>query len=114
MGGPRRGERHLIFDLWPQKKGRKTREWEVRGNWDDLIGEVRWYAQWRRYVSVGANPFAPIVPCHRVVKTDGTVGKFGGCTSEKIALLRQEGIQIKGEDEKAKILYFANVLYDFH
>ena len=64
--------------------------------------------------AVGANPYAPIVPCHRVVKTDGSVGKFGGGTSEKIALLRQEGIQIKGEDEKATILDFANVLFRFH
>ncbi len=64
--------------------------------------------------AVGANPYAPIVPCHRVVKTDGSVGKFGGGTPEKIALLRQEGIQIKGEDANAKILNFADVLFHFH
>jgi methylated-DNA-[protein]-cysteine S-methyltransferase len=64
--------------------------------------------------AVGANPYAPIVPCHRVVKTDGSVGKFGGGTPEKIKLLRQEGIQIKGEDKNAKILNFANVLFEFH
>ena len=63
--------------------------------------------------AVGANPYAPIVPCHRVVKTDGSVGKFGGGTPKKIALLRQEGIQIKGEDENAKILNFIDVLFDF-
>jgi methylated-DNA-[protein]-cysteine S-methyltransferase len=64
--------------------------------------------------AVGANPFAPIVPCHRVVKTDGSVGKFGSGTPKKIVLLRQEGIQITGDDESAKILDFANVLFDFH
>jgi methylated-DNA-[protein]-cysteine S-methyltransferase len=64
--------------------------------------------------AVGANPFAPIVPCHRVVKTNGSVGKFGSGTSKKISLLRHEGIQIKGEAENAKILDFANVLFDFH
>jgi methylated-DNA-[protein]-cysteine S-methyltransferase len=64
--------------------------------------------------AVGANPYVPVVPCHRVVKTDGSVGKFGGGTPEKIALLRQEGIQIKGEDENAKILNFAKVLFEFH
>jgi O-6-methylguanine DNA methyltransferase len=63
--------------------------------------------------AVGANPFAPIVPCHRVVKTDGSVGKFGGGTPQKIALLRQEGIQIEGEDENAKVLNFTEVLFDF-
>ncbi len=64
--------------------------------------------------AVGANPYAPVVPCHRVVKSNGSVGKFGGGTPQKIALLRQEGIRIHGEDENARILDFANVLFDFH
>lgn len=39
-----------------------------------------------------ANPFAPKVPCHRVVKSDGTVGGFAGGANKKIALLRREGV----------------------
>jgi methylated-DNA-[protein]-cysteine S-methyltransferase len=43
------------------------------------------------------NPYAPIVPCHRVVKSNGMIGGFHGHTSgnyidKKIALLRSEGV----------------------
>jgi methylated-DNA-[protein]-cysteine S-methyltransferase len=46
------------------------------------------------------NPFAPIVPCHRVVKSDGTIGGFNGQTcgksiDRKIAMLREEGVTVK-------------------
>ena len=36
------------------------------------------------------------VPCHRVIKSDGSVGGFARGTKEKIRLLRKEGIKIKG------------------
>lgn len=36
------------------------------------------------------------VPCHRVVRSDGTVGKYRGINSgEKIKLLRSEGVLVK-------------------
>lgn len=43
------------------------------------------------------NPFAPEVPCHRVVKTDRSIGGFSGQTSgakidKKISLLKGEGV----------------------
>jgi methylated-DNA-[protein]-cysteine S-methyltransferase len=40
-----------------------------------------------------ANPFAPIVPCHRVVKSDGTTGNYSGKGGPKgkIRMLRKEG-----------------------
>ena len=37
------------------------------------------------------NPDAPQVPCHRVVRADGTVGGYARGTSRKLALLRTEG-----------------------
>jgi len=45
------------------------------------------------------NPFAPVVPCHRVIKADGTIGGFSGETKgkqiqRKIAMLRREGVTI--------------------
>ena len=45
------------------------------------------------------NPYAPRVPCHRVVRSDGTVGGFGGKTSgknvkKKIQMLRKEHVGI--------------------
>jgi O-6-methylguanine DNA methyltransferase len=39
---------------------------------------------------MAGNPFAPIVPCHRVVKSDFTLGGYGGGLSVKLALLRRE------------------------
>jgi methylated-DNA-[protein]-cysteine S-methyltransferase len=47
------------------------------------------------------NPWAPAVPCHRVVASDLTMGGFFGVTKpgakmdEKINLLRQEGVQFQ-------------------
>ncbi|HWA32084.1 MAG TPA: MGMT family protein [Candidatus Paceibacterota bacterium] len=33
----------------------------------------------------------PRVPCHRVIKSDGTLGGYNGGLKKKIALLRKEG-----------------------
>jgi methylated-DNA-[protein]-cysteine S-methyltransferase len=57
----------------------------------------------RAYRAIGQymkhNPYAPTVPCHRVVASDGSIGGFMGKTSgpeiaKKIALLQKEGIII--------------------
>ena len=37
------------------------------------------------------NPFAPKVPCHRVVRADGSLGGYSRGSSRKRALLRAEG-----------------------
>jgi O-6-methylguanine DNA methyltransferase len=39
---------------------------------------------------MAANPFAPIVPCHRVVKSDFTLGGYGGGLKVKLMLLGRE------------------------
>lgn len=48
----------------------------------------------RAYRAVGnalhKNPFAPQVPCHRVIKSDGSVGGFAGGIRKKLSLLRAE------------------------
>jgi methylated-DNA-[protein]-cysteine S-methyltransferase len=36
------------------------------------------------------NPFAPLVPCHRVVSSDFTLGGYGGGLDVKLGLLRRE------------------------
>lgn len=51
------------------------------------------------------NPFAPMVPCHRVVASDGSLGGFYGQTSgpqwvRKEHLLRSEGV---GFDSKGRV-----------
>ena len=60
------------------------------------------------------NPDAPLIPCHRVVKSNGTLGGFMGQTSgkeleRKKALLRSEGVKVSGN----KIVNFAETLYTF-
>lgn len=36
----------------------------------------------------------PAIPCHRVVKSDGSVGGYQRGQKKKIALLRKEGVMI--------------------
>lgn len=45
--------------------------------------------------ALNKNPYAPAVPCHRVVKSDGSLGGFATGSKKKIKLLAQEGIRIK-------------------
>ena len=42
----------------------------------------------------GANPVAFIIPCHRVVASDGSLGGFGLSVAIKMALLAREGIRL--------------------
>ncbi|OUV61587.1 MAG: 6-O-methylguanine DNA methyltransferase [Candidatus Pelagibacter sp. TMED128] len=44
--------------------------------------------------AVGKNPFAPKIPCHRVIRSDGSLGGYsgkGGLKTKKL-LLKREGI----------------------
>jgi deoxyribonuclease V len=44
------------------------------------------------------NPYAPLVPCHRVVMSDGKLGGFGSGIENKIILLKGEGVEaLNGE-----------------
>jgi methylated-DNA-[protein]-cysteine S-methyltransferase len=59
------------------------------------------------------NPFAPEVPCHRVVASDGNIGGFSGSwnpesmeVKRKIKMLRRDGTKIN----KNKIENFEKVL----
>lgn len=55
------------------------------------------------------NPFAPEVPCHRVVRSGGSIGQYNGGTDKKIKLLKQEGLKIKD----GKVVNFKEVLFNF-
>ena len=42
--------------------------------------------------AVGANPIVPLIPCHRVINADGSIGNYsGGGPEVKRRLLREEG-----------------------
>lgn len=54
--------------------------------------------------AMNKNPYAPEVPCHRVIASDGRIGGFAHGTEKKIALLKQEGVII--EQDKIDITCF--------
>ena len=87
-------------------------------------GKVTTYGQIARklntkaYRAVGnacrKNPYAPRVPCHRVVRSDGTIGGFGGKISgktveEKKRLLREENVEVRN----GRVVDFEKVLFRF-
>lgn len=70
-------------------------------------GKVATYAQVTKAVGCGSaravgqalrtNPFAPDVPCHRVIRSDGSLGGFCGSSGQtalhrKLDLLQKEGV----------------------
>jgi len=55
------------------------------------------------------NPFSPEVPCHRVVKSNGSLGGYSFGTKKKTALLKKEGIEIKN----GKIVDFEKKFFRF-
>ena len=67
----------------------------------------------RAYRAVGnamnKNPYMPEVPCHRVVKSDGSIGGYAGGEKAKIEMLEGEGIEI----EKDKVKNFKDKLFVF-
>ncbi len=45
--------------------------------------------------AMNKNPYAPKVPCHRVIKSNGEIGGFASGTKNKIKMLKSEGIIIE-------------------
>lgn len=45
--------------------------------------------------ALNKNPHAPKVPCHRVIRSDGSVGGFAHGTKKKIEMLMRERVKIK-------------------
>ena len=88
-----------------------------RGN-ITTYGQIARKLNTKAYRAVGnacrKNPYAPRVPCHRVVRSDGTIGGFGGKTSgktveEKTLLLREENVEVRN----GRVVDFEKVLFRF-
>ena len=46
--------------------------------------------------AIGKNPYAPKIPCHRVIRSDGSLGGYsgkGGAKTKRL-LLKKEGISL--------------------
>jgi len=69
----------------------------------------------KAYRAVGqalkCNPYTPIVPCHRVIASDGSLGGFGGKmrSPKKMRLLKREGVSVKDY----RIEEFERILHRF-
>lgn len=57
--------------------------------------------------AMNKNPFAPKVPCHRVVKSNGDLGGFSIDTKVKIKRLQEEGVMVSNN----KIVDFKSILF---
>ena len=62
-------------------------------------GEIAKALNSKGYRAVGnalnKNPYAPTVPCHRVVGSSGALTGFAGGLEKKRALLTKEGVELK-------------------
>ena len=71
------------------------------------LGSVKTYSQVAKAIgkphavravanAVGKNPYAPKIPCHRVIRSDGTLGGYSGRggIKQKLKLLRSEKVVI--------------------
>ena len=59
--------------------------------------------------ALNCNPYAPIVPCYRVVRSDGAVGGFASGSKAKAGLLAKEGVKVKD----GKVVDFEKKLFCF-
>ena len=70
----------------------------------------------RSYRAVGgilrSNPNIPVVPCHRVVMSDGSLGGYARGVEEKRRMLEREGVIIREEkvDNFARVVVTASFL----
>ncbi len=62
-------------------------------------GDLARVMKTKAYRAVGnalnRNPYAPSVPCHRVVGSNGDLTGYAGGLSKKIRLLAKEGVKVR-------------------
>jgi len=108
--------RHELDEYFAGTRKEFTFALDLRGTdfqkrcWNALLdipyGETRSYAQIARTVgcprgfrAVGManhdNPVAVVVPCHRVLASDGDLGGYGGGLDLKRRLLELEGVSLR-------------------
>ena len=59
--------------------------------------------------AMAKNPNPISVPCHRIIRSDGSLGGYSLGVSKKIQLLKNEGIKIKNN----KVVDYKRKLYNF-
>lgn len=56
--------------------------------------------------ALATNPFPLAIPCHRVIRSDGSLGGFGGGLKMKRALLAREGVEFRDAGHVAAQRFF--------
>lgn len=65
------------------------------GTYKSLAQKLNTHAYRAVGTALARNPFPLIIPCHRIIRSDYTIGNYGGGTKMKKKLLIREGIKIK-------------------
>jgi len=73
-------------------------------------GEIARALESKGYRAVGnamnKNPYAPEVPCHRVVGSDGSMTGFASGIDKKVKILKAEGVEVEnGKIDLDKYFY---------
>jgi methylated-DNA-[protein]-cysteine S-methyltransferase len=89
-----------VYDALKKIPKGKVSTYKLLGNYLDC-GSAQAIGQ-----ALKKNPFAPEVPCHRIIKSDLSIGGYYGATSgekiiEKVKLLKSEGVCL---DESGSLL----------
>ncbi|OGK63158.1 hypothetical protein A2334_01985 [Candidatus Roizmanbacteria bacterium RIFOXYB2_FULL_38_10] len=101
-------DREIVYSLLRQIPRGKVTTYKILAN----------HLHTKAYRAIGQilkkNPHAPLVPCHRVVKSDGSIGGYSGemtgrAITKKRYLLKAEGIFFSGN----KVRDFKEVLFLF-
>ena len=53
--------------------------------------------------AVGANPIPIVIPCHRVIGSDGRLTGFSGGLGAKVSLLKLEGVDVDGSEPNSRV-----------
>lgn len=53
--------------------------------------------------AVGANPIPIVIPCHRVIASNGRLTGFSGGLAAKVSLLKLEGIDVDGINPNSRV-----------
>lgn len=76
-------------------------------------GELARIIGTKAYRAVGQvlhrNPFAPAVPCHRVICSNGDIGGFAWGQAKKTQMLKSEGVPV----QKGKVVQLSEYLFRF-
>jgi O-6-methylguanine DNA methyltransferase len=108
-------QRKFSFDLDLRGTGFQVRCWNALlaipyGETRTYADQARTVGQPRGFRAVGManhdNPVAIVVPCHRVIASDGTLGGYGGGLKVKRWLLELEGVKF---EEQMKLFRVAGV-----